>query len=95
MTLFGITTRRPTFNEFTAAVVMAVGLWLLGLAVMLRAGETIEPFDAGGLLLVLTWGCVAVRMGIRPDRGWRHLAVNACVSAVLLGAYGSVFSMVA
>ena len=95
MTFFGITTRHPNFNEFTAATVMAVGLWLLGLAVMLRAGEQVDRFDAGGLLLVLTWGCVGVRMGIRPDRGWRHLAANAVVSALLLGAYGGVVHLVA
>ena len=31
MQLFGITLRKATFNEITAAAVMGTGLWLAGL----------------------------------------------------------------
>jgi hypothetical protein len=92
MTFFGISTRRPTFGEITAASVMALGLWLALCAVLLRLDQSLSRFDAGALLLVIEWGCVAVRMGIRPDRGMRHLAANFTVGALLLGVYSQAWA---
>jgi hypothetical protein len=95
MTLFGIAIRRPSFGEFTAASVMALGVWLAALALMVRLGGAPSPFDAGALLLVLGWACIGARLGIRPDRGARHLLANLAISGVLLGLYASVWRVVA
>jgi hypothetical protein len=79
--------RKPTLNEFTAASVLAVGLWLLALGLAHRFGAGLQAFDAGALLLVVEWGCVAARAGVRPDRGARHVVANVAVSALLVGLY--------
>ncbi len=94
MTLFGITTRIPSFAEFTASAVMALGLWLACIAVLWRLNGAPTAFEAGGLLLVLAWGCIGARLGIRPDRGSRHLLANFAVSAVLLGLYAGAWGLV-
>lgn len=95
MNFFGITTRVPSFGEITAASVMALGLWLAAIALMSRIGGPVEAVDAGALLLVIEWACVAVRMGIRPDRGTRDLVANMAVSAALLGVYFGIWGLVA
>ena len=89
ITLFGIDLRRPTLNEFTAASVLALGLWLLVLGLAYRFGAGLQAFDAGALLLVVEWGCVAARAGVRPDRGARHVLANLAVSALLVGVYAA------
>jgi len=94
MKLFGIATRTPSFAEFTAASLMALGLWLTAIALIWRLDSPPTAFEAGALLLVLAWGCVGVRLGIRPDRGPRHLLANFAVSAVLLGLYAGVWGLV-
>ncbi len=95
MNFFGITTRLPSFGEITAASVMALGLWLAAIALMFRFGSPPEAADAGALLLVIEWACVAARLGIRPDRGTRHVIANVAVSAVLLGGYFGVWGLMA
>lgn len=85
--LFGIDLRRPTWNEFTAVTVLAVGLWVLVVGLAFRFGAGLQAFDAGALLLVIEWGCVAARAGVRPDRGARHVVANVTVSALLVGLY--------
>lgn len=95
MNFFGITIRLPSFGEITAASVMALGLWLAAIALMVRFGSPLETADAGALLLVIEWACVAARLGIRPDRGTRHLLANVAVSAVLLGGYFGVWGLMA
>lgn len=91
MKLFGITTRLPSFGEFTGASVLAVGLWLLSCGVMIRSGNAPDAFSAGAMLLIVEWACVGARMGIRPDLGLRHMLANLSVSALLVAAYVPVY----
>jgi hypothetical protein len=87
MTFFGIELRRPSFNEITAATVMAVGLWTGAVGLAQASGNALDAHDAGALLLVALWGCVGTRLGFKVAKGGRHLAANIGVSAVLLGLY--------
>ena len=93
MTFLGIPLRRPGFNEFTAAVVMGVGLWVLalGLAQWLHLG--LGTPEAGALLVVALWGTVSTRCGIRVGQGRRHLAANVVVSALLLAVYQGAWAV--
>ncbi|MGZ5131788.1 MAG: hypothetical protein ACXWCU_12455 [Caldimonas sp.] len=95
MTLLGITLRKPTFNEVTAAVIMGIGLWLAGLGFAHASGYPMDIRDAGALLVVSAWACIAVRIGLGIDQGRRHLIANIAVIAVLLGVYSSAFALVA
>jgi len=95
MRLFGIPTRVPSFNEITAASVLAVGLWLAACGLMFRMGQTPDAFSAGALLLIVEWACVAVAIGIRPDQGARHMVANIAVSALLVGVYAQVWGLFA
>ena len=87
MKILGVELSKPTFNQVTAAAVMAAGLWMAAVALLRSAGQPLDRVDAGAALLVIFWGCVCVRMGIRVDRGPRHLAVNLLCAGVLLAAY--------
>ncbi len=87
MHLIGIPLRKPSHNEVAASSVMAVGLWLAGVGVMRVAQIGLDRADAGALLLVCLWGCLSVRLGIRIDRGGRHLLASLAVSGLLLGVY--------
>jgi hypothetical protein len=87
MKLIGIELRRPAFGEITAAAVMGTGLWVATVGSLQAAHVAIDRIDAGALLVVMLWGCVCVRVGIRVERGGRHLAANLATSAVLLSAY--------
>ena len=95
MTVFGITLCKPTFNEITAATVMGIGLWLTGLGIAHASGHALDIRDAGALLLVSSWACIAVRIGLGVDQGSRHLLVNMAVIAVLLGLYDSAVALAA
>ena len=90
MHLIGIPLRKPSHNEVAAATAMAVGLWLAGVGLMRVAHITFDRADAGALLLVCLWGCLSARLGIRIDRGGRHLMASLAVSALLLGVYQAV-----
>ncbi len=94
MNVFGITLRKPSFNELTAATVMAIGLWLALLAVLRAFGQGLDIVDAGAALLVMVWGCVGVRLGLQIDQGTRHLIANVAVSALLLGVYQGAWALV-
>jgi hypothetical protein len=94
MTIFGIPTRRPSFAEVTAASLMALGLWLGAVALLFRLNQAPTAFDAGALLVVLAWACIGVRLGIRVDRGRRHLLANLAISALLLGIYAGAWGLV-
>ena len=87
MKIIGIPLRQPSWTEFTAAITMGVGLWVaaVGIAHVLRLG--LERADAGALLLVIVWGCVSARVGIRIDHGQRHFAAYALVCGGLLALY--------
>ncbi len=87
MKIIGIPLRAPRFNEITAAVIMGSGLWVLAVGLMRAAGVETGRADAGALLVVMLWGCVSARVGIRVGAGGRHLAANLLVTALLLGAY--------
>jgi hypothetical protein len=87
MRLFGIELRAPGSWELTAAVVLGTGLWVAAVGLLHAAQVEIGRFDAGALLVVALWACIAARMGIRVGQGHRHLLANVCMSAVLLGLY--------
>jgi hypothetical protein len=87
MTLFGIQLRRPSFNEVTAATVMAVGLWVLVIGVAQVTGHALQARDAGAVLVVAMWGCIGARVGFGVGQGGRHLAAHIGVSAMLLALY--------
>ncbi len=95
MTFFGIALRKPSFNEVTAATVMAVGLWVAVVGIAHASGHGLDPIDAGALLVVSLWGCVGARLGLRLGQGGRHLAANVGVSALLLGLYQGAIALVA
>jgi len=87
MHLIGIPLRKPSHNELAVSTVMAVGLWLACIGLMQAAQVAVNRADAGALLLVCLWGCLSARLGIRIDRGGRHLLASLAVNALLLGAY--------
>ena len=90
MNLIGIPLRKPSSNELTASAVMGVGLWLACIGLMLAFNIPLNRADAGALLLVVAWGCLSARVGIRIDKGQRHVVAQVMVSAVLLGAYAGI-----
>jgi hypothetical protein len=92
MKIIGIPLRKPTFGEMTAAAVMAAGLWLACMGVWRQAVGPMSKTDAGAVLLLIFWGCACVRLGIRVDRGGRHLALNLAFGAVLVLAYQAAIS---
>jgi hypothetical protein len=87
MTFLGIELRRPSFNEVTAATIMAVGLWVAALGIAKTTGHSLQAHDAGALLIVAIWGCIGTRLGCGVAKGGRHLAAHVGVSAALLGLY--------
>lgn len=95
MKVIGIELRRPGFNELTAAVIMGAGLWVLAVGLARVLHWDLGGADAGALLLVMLWGCVSVRLGVRPDHGPRHLLLNVAVAAALLGVYQAAWALVA
>ena len=94
MKIFGITLRKPSFNEITASAVMATGLFIAALGLMHALHMPIDSTEAGALLLVVLWGCISVRLGIRIEQGKQHMVVNLMVSALLLGAYQGAMAFV-
>lgn len=87
MKMFGISLRVPTSAEATAAAVMGTGLWVAAIGLFRAAAWKVEPFDAGALLVVILWGCISARVGIRIGQGHRHLLANVCTSGALLLTY--------
>jgi hypothetical protein len=95
MRFLGIPARLPSFNEVTAASILAVGGWLLACGLMYRLGSPLDGFDAGALLLIMEWTCVSVRAGIEPRLGARHLLANLAGCAALLSSYELLFNALA
>lgn len=87
MKLLGIELRRPSFNEITAATVLAVGLWIAAVGIARVSGHALLGPEAGALLVVALWACIAVRIGLALDKGGRQMVANIAISAVLLGVY--------
>jgi hypothetical protein len=95
MKFFGIALRRPHFNELTAAAVMAAGLWLLAMGASHALALSLDRADAGAMLLMISWGCLSVRFGLRMDLGQRHLVANLAGATVLLGLYQAALTLAA
>ena len=93
MKILGIELSKPSFNEVTASAVMAAGLWLTCVALFKVSEQPMDRIEAGAALLVIFWGCVGVRMGIRFDRGMRHVAANVLGGGVILAVYHFVVTV--
>jgi len=93
MKILGIELSKPSFNEVTASAVMAAGLWLACVALWRVSEQPLDRIEAGGALLVIFWGCVGVRMGIRLDKGPRHVLANVLCGAAILAVYHAVMSL--
>ncbi|MDO9074252.1 MAG: hypothetical protein Q7U73_13400 [Rubrivivax sp.] len=94
MEVFRIVTRQHSFAEVTAASVMALGVWLCAVGLLFRLGHAPTAFNAGALLVVLAWGCIGVRLSIRPNLGGRHALANFAIPALLLRLYAAAWSLV-
>lgn len=95
MKFFDIELHKPSFNEFTAATVMAVGLWIAAIGFAYAGGHALDAGEAGALLVMCVWGCVGTRLGLDMGRNGRHVAIHVGVSALLLGLYQGALSLVA
>lgn len=95
MNILGVQLRKPSFNEVTAAAVMALGLWLAYVGALRAGGSDFEPINAGGTLLIIFWGCVCVRLGIHVGKGLSHLVLNVGFGALLLGVYQACVTLLA
>jgi hypothetical protein len=95
MKILGIELSKPSFNEVTASAVMAAGLWLACVALFKVSQQPMDRTEAGAALLVIFWSCVGVRMGIRFDRGLRHVVVNLLCGAAILAVYQLVVALIA
>jgi hypothetical protein len=95
MKILGIELSKPSFGEVTASAVMAAGLWLACVALWRVSEQPMDRVEAGAALLVIFWGCVGVRMGIRFDKGMRHVAVNVLCGGAILGIYHVLMSLLA
>lgn len=95
MKLLGIPLQRPSFDQITAAAVMACGLWLACIAVLRSTGQPLTGVEAGAALLIVFWGCVCAHVGIRVDRGLRHILANAMVGTFIWLAYQGIVGLLA
>jgi hypothetical protein len=93
MKILGIALRTPNATELTAAAVMGSGLWVALIGLLRAAAVQIDRFDAGALLLVIVWGAVSARLGIRIGHGHRHLLANLAISAGLLALYQGAWAL--
>jgi hypothetical protein len=93
MKLLGIELRRPSFNEVTAATVLAVGLWIAVVGIARISGHALLGPEAGALLVLALWACIAVRIGLALDKGRRQMVANIAISAVLLGVYQGAIAL--
>lgn len=87
MKIIGIPLRKPTFAEITNSAILAAGLWLACVGIWQTSVGTMTRIEAGAALLVIAWSCLCVRLGIRIDKGPRHLAVNLLIGGTILAAY--------
>lgn len=87
MKILGIQLRKPSFNEFTAATIMGVGLWMALVGGATAFGQPLSKVDAGAALVVMLWGCLSVRFGVNVSQGSAHLLANVGITAALLAVY--------
>jgi len=93
MKFLGIMLRKPTYSEFTASAVMAVGCWIAVAGIAKASGYALDGREAGALLVVIAWGALGTRLGFRFDGGPRHAAAHFAVSALLVGLYQSALAV--
>ena len=93
MKILGIQLSKPSFGEVTASAVMAAGLWLAIVALFRVTQQPIDRLEAGAALLVIFWSCVGVRMGIRLDKGLRHVVANVLCGGVILMVYNALMTL--
>ena len=93
MKILGIQLSKPSFNEVTASAVMAAGLWLAIVALWRVSEQPLDRIQAGAALLIIFWSCVGVRMGIRFDKGPRHIAANMLCAGVILALYHVILTL--
>lgn len=93
MKIIGIPLQRPSVNEFTAASILGIGLWVAVVGVLQAAGLGLDRANAGALLVVMWWGSLSARVGIHIGQGQRHLLANLAVSGVLLAAHQGVLRL--
>lgn len=85
MKLLGIELRLPRYAEFTAASIMAIGLWACLVAAAQVTGQGLNVTEIAGLLAIVWWSCLAVRCGIDlAGGGWRHWAAHVGVAMTLV-----------
>lgn len=85
MKLLGIALRKPRYVEFTAASVMAVGLWVAAMGVSSVAGQALSLAEAAAVLVMMWWSCVGIRCGIDLARGgWRHWTAHGAIALALV-----------
>ena len=53
----------------------------------------LDRVEAGAMLVVVVWGCVSARLGMRIGMGHRHLVAILAVSALLLGAFQGAWAL--
>lgn len=95
MKLLGIALRLPRYREFTAASIMAIGLWTALVSLAPALGDPLGMTEMAALLVVCWWSCVAVRCGIDlASGGWRHWMAHGSVAAVLLLANEAAWALV-
>jgi hypothetical protein len=87
MNILGITLSRPSFNEITWTALIACIWWVAAIGIWQLAGGKPDVVDAGATLLIIFWGCLCPRCGIRIDRGLPHLFLNLVISALILTAF--------
>ncbi|MBC3871499.1 hypothetical protein [Undibacterium oligocarboniphilum] len=90
MTILGIELRRPTYWEFTSAVVFGVAIWS-ALVILGWSSET--RIGAGANLAAIVFGCVSNAIGIEVKKGGRHLAVNVLGCILVLALYHAISAL--
>jgi hypothetical protein len=95
MRIFGIALCKPSSGELTASAVMAAGLWIAVAGLAKASGHPLDAGDAGALLIVIAWGAIGTRLGLRFDGSVRHVLAHVAVSALLLGLYEAALALAA
>lgn len=95
MTLFGIELHKPSFNELTASAVLAAGLWVGVVGLARASGHALQSQEAGALLVLSVWGCIAARIGLSIDKSRLHFVCNMGIGGVLLTLYQAAATLMA
>ena len=71
-------------SRLTLACASAVGLWVGVLGLLHATRVPVDARDAFGLLVVIAWGCIVTRLGLRGGRNRRQVATNFLFTGVLI-----------